>query len=82
MRLGKVAFVCAYVVDLDNKSMVAHAKSAILEDLRLVTYTETMAMIECTQDEKLTAGDIPSWLVEMSLPEGALFKETKPWADS
>ena len=70
------------MVDLDNKSMVAEAKAAILEDLRFVTHDETLFMMEYTSDEKLTVRDIPSWLVKKSLPEGALFQETKQCADS
>ena len=33
MRLGKVQVVFEYVVDLDNKDMVDHAKISIAEDI-------------------------------------------------
>jgi len=33
MKLGRVAINVGYVVDLDNQSMVEHAKQSILEDI-------------------------------------------------
>ena len=33
MRLGKLSYTIAYVVDLDDEDMVQHAREAIREDL-------------------------------------------------
>jgi hypothetical protein len=33
MRLGKISYEVFYIVDLDNKDMVDHAKEAIYEDV-------------------------------------------------
>lgn len=82
MRVGRVSLVCEYVVDLDNPEMVAEARMAVLEDIGNASREELLFMFKFTEDPALTAGDIPSWLVEMCLPQGALYTEVKQCADS
>ena len=65
MRLGKVSFGSAYVVDLDNKEMVEHAKEAVYDDLQqAVKFGDAFnsLMVEAAPDAE--EGEIPEFLLD------------------
>jgi len=65
MRLGKVQIGHSYVVDLDDKDMVDHAKDALYEDLmNAVKYDELPSNIEAVNAPDASEGDIPDFLTE------------------
>ena len=66
MRLGRVRIAHEYVVDLDNKEMVDHAKDALIEDMQnIAKYDEYHHAIEIDKDgHGLEESDIPDFLKE------------------
>lgn len=66
MRLGKVKLHLEYVVDLDNESMVDHAKDALLDDIMdSYKYNTLHRLIEITeQDANLKQEDIAEFLLD------------------
>jgi len=65
MRLGKVRFVCEYVVDLDDDNMVFQAEDCIVEDVcNAIKYREVCEWLDIAEDKTLTANDIPEFLRE------------------
>lgn len=62
-RLGRVYFNIDYVVDLDNKEMVAEAKQCVFEDvMNAVKNDELVANIKVTVDPTADTNDIPEFL--------------------
>lgn len=62
-RLGRVYFNINYVVDLDNKEMVAEAKQCVFEDvMNAVKNDELVANIKVTADPAADPNDIPEFL--------------------
>ena len=62
-RLGRVFFTIDYVVDLDNKDMVAEAKQCVFEDvMNAVKNDELVANIKVTADPSANPNDIPEFL--------------------
>jgi len=66
MRLGRVRVSIEYVVDLDNKEMVDHAKDCIVEDIdNAVKFNEEHTLLEIDTDgHGLEESDIPEFLLE------------------
>ena len=66
MRLGKVSITHEYVVDLDNKDMVDHAKESLKEDIdSMVKYNEVDHAISIIKNSKgLSQNDIPEFLLD------------------
>jgi hypothetical protein len=65
MRLGRVRVELGYVVDLDNKDMVQHARECLVEDLMsMAKYEEYDANIREEYDGRLRKSDIAEFLVE------------------
>jgi len=66
MRLGRVRVSTEYVVDLDNKEMVDHAKDCIVEDINnAIKYFEVYGLLEIDTDgHGLEESDIPEFLLE------------------
>jgi hypothetical protein len=63
MKLGKVYFDCAYVVDLNNSEMVQHAKDALYEDLMgAYKNDELHHWIKTKPAPKAKEKDIPEFL--------------------
>lgn len=63
-KLGRVSFNINYVVDLDNKDMVAEAKQCVFEDVMdAVKHDEVTAHIKVAADETATENDIPEFLL-------------------
>jgi hypothetical protein len=64
-RLGLVSFKSEYVVDLNDKEMVDHAKEAVCEDIDVAV--KSVNMYEWIQVTKAPAGtkesDIPTFLL-------------------
>lgn len=65
-RLGKVTLEISYVVDLDDPSMVDHAKECIYEDIvDAVKHNEVDSHINIDHDDgTLQESDIPSFLFD------------------
>lgn len=64
-RLGRVYFNINYVVDLDNKEMVAEAKQCVFEDvMNAVKNDELVANIKVTADPTANPNDIPEFLLD------------------
>lgn len=64
-RLGKVYLNIEYVVDLDNESMVDHAKDAVYEDfMSAYKFDEIHHWIKVKEDKRLKEDDIPEFLLE------------------
>ena len=62
-KLGRVCINIAYVVDLNNKTMVQEAKDAVYEDLcAAVKYDELASCITVIEDKKAKLKDIPDFL--------------------
>ena len=65
MRLGKVYFHASYIVDLDDKDMVDHAKDCIYEDVtNSVKYDEVACWIKVEEAPDADEGDIPEFMRE------------------
>jgi len=66
MRLGRVRVLHEYVIDLDNKEMVDHAKEALAEDIfSAVKYNEVGHLLEIDRDgHGLEESDIADFLKE------------------
>ena len=68
MRMGKVRLDVEfeYVVDLDNKNMVAHAKDALCEDIYNFTRDgDFEPLIVEEESPNAQEADIPEFLLEM-----------------
>ena len=63
MRLGRIEFNMGYVVDLDNKDMVWHAKDAIADDVMSVVQGGNIPLDTITEG-KFVEGDIPDFLLD------------------
>jgi hypothetical protein len=65
MRLGKVSFGSAYVVDLDNKEMVEHAKEAVYDDLTsAVKFGDAFNSLLVEEAPDAEEGEIPEFLLD------------------
>ena len=65
MKLGKVYIGHGYVVDLDNKEMVEHARDALYEDMISAYNNRELAlMIKEDISEDASESDIPDFLTE------------------
>lgn len=63
MRLGRVYATFGYVVDLDDKDMVEHAKTATEEDIsNAAKFDELDANIDVKEDPDAKEEDIAEWL--------------------
>jgi hypothetical protein len=63
-RLGTVTLKISYIVDLDNPSMVDHAKESIREDIEeALTRNNLDNHIEITHDGTLQESQIPAFLL-------------------
>tara|TARA_B100000614_G_scaffold222415_1_gene210181 strand:+ start:171 stop:386 length:216 start_codon:yes stop_codon:yes gene_type:complete len=71
MQLGKVVINLEYVVDLDNKEMVAQAQDALYEDLMSAyKYNGLANWIGIREGgEGLSESDIPEFLLEEELED-------------
>jgi DNA-directed RNA polymerase subunit RPC12/RpoP len=70
MRMGKVYISTEYVVDLDDESMVAEAKIAMIEDLESsIKFDELSAWVKVKEDSNLSKSDIPEFLKDEDEPE-------------
>ena len=65
MRMGRVSIIVSYPVDLDNESMVNHAKECVYEDIMsAVKYDELFNWIKVDEDPTAKPVDIPDFLQE------------------
>lgn len=66
MRLGRIEIKLGYTIDLDDPEMVAHAKDAILDDIRELYKhdDELLALIKIIRIRGLKESDIPVFLTE------------------
>jgi len=64
-RMGRVVLNLDYVVDLDNKEMVEHAKQCMYEDLmNAVKYDELHTWLDVVDAPDTCPDDIPEFLQE------------------
>jgi hypothetical protein len=64
-KLGKVNLSLEYFVDLNDASMVEHAKECIIEDLQsMIKYNEAFNYIAVDEAPESTYDDIPEFLKE------------------
>jgi hypothetical protein len=64
-RIGRVYFNIQYFVDLNDESMIDHAKECICEDIEcMVKNNETFISIAIDEAPELTYDDIPYFLKE------------------
>jgi hypothetical protein len=69
-RMGLVKFELHYAVDLDNESMVNHAKECLYEDITsMVKYDETFKGIDVVEAPEITEEYIPDFLIEAAEDE-------------
>ncbi len=65
MKWGKVFIDLGYYVDLDDESMVNHAKECVYEDIMsAVKYDELFNWIRVEEDPTVKPVDIPDFLQE------------------
>lgn len=70
-NLGRVVFNVNYVVDLDDKDMVAEAKQCVFEDvMNAVKYDEVPDHIDIIADPTAKAEDIPEFLLHKEEDDG------------
>ena len=64
-RMGVVRFELEYAVDLNDQSMVDHAKECLYEDIMsMVKYDEVFNGIQIVETTNVTYDDIPEFLTE------------------
>lgn len=64
-RMGLVRFELSYAVDLNDKSMVDHAKECLYEDIMsMVKHDETFNGIQVVETNDVSYDDIPEFLIE------------------
>jgi hypothetical protein len=64
-RLGKVHIDLGYYVDLNDESMVQHAKDCLYEDLcSLVKYNELYDALDIVEAPEASIQNIPEFLTE------------------
>lgn len=64
-RMGRVSMCLEYFVDLNDESMVEHAKQCLYEDIMsMVKYDELYNVIGVEETPEASVQDIPAFLTE------------------
>ena len=64
-RMGLVRFELSYAVDLNDESMVDHAKECLYEDIMpMVKHDETLNRIQIVETSDVSYDDIPEFLLD------------------